>query len=87
MGTDSDFAFGARSGWKRSQGGTNSEVSEPMCQVVRGVSNYAEGEDRVLPSLSVAQPRMSMEQPSIAECDDRILRSMSVDQPKSVKGR
>ena len=32
MGTDVDFALGARSGWKISQGGANSEVSEPMCQ-------------------------------------------------------
>ena len=31
MGTD-DFALGAGSGWKISQGGADSEGSEPMCQ-------------------------------------------------------
>jgi hypothetical protein len=32
MGTDIDFAFGARPGWKSSQGGANSEGSETVCQ-------------------------------------------------------
>ena len=82
MGTDSDFAFGARSGWKSSQGGTNSEVSEPVCQVLRSVSEYSKCEDRILPSMSVAQLRVSVDQPNVAKCEDRILPSMSVAQPR-----
>jgi hypothetical protein len=35
-----------------------------------------------LPSVSVAQPRRSMDQPSIAEYDDKIMQSMSVAQPR-----
>jgi hypothetical protein len=41
---DVGFAFGARSGWKNSQGGANSEVSEPKCQVVKDVNQLVEGE-------------------------------------------
>ena len=37
IGSDIDFAFGARSGWKSSQGGINSEVSEPVYEVLGGV--------------------------------------------------
>ena len=72
MGSDIDFAFGARSGWRSSQGGINSKVSEPVCQVLESVSKYAKCEDGVLPSMSVAQLRVSEYQPSIVEvsCQD-----------------
>ena len=53
-----------------------------MCTVVKDVSQYIEDEDRVLPSMSEAQPRMSVDQQSITECDDRIVQSMSVAQPR-----
>ena len=43
---------------------------------------FVKDEDRVLPSVSVAQPRRSMDKTSIAECDDKIVQSMSVAQPR-----
>jgi hypothetical protein len=38
IGTDIDFAFSARPGRKSSQGGINGKVSEPVCEVLGGVS-------------------------------------------------
>ena len=53
MGRDVDFAFGARSGWKSSQGGANSEGSEPLCQT-----------EEIGIQPSVAQPSHSKEDES-----------------------
>jgi hypothetical protein len=82
MGKDGGSAFGARSGWKSSQGGANSGVSELMCRVEKDVSQCTEYEDRVLPMLSVAQPRINMVQQNNIECNVRIMRGVSVAQPR-----
>ena len=42
MGTEIDSAFVARAGWKRSQGGNNSRVSEPVCEMLSVDMSVAE---------------------------------------------